>query len=529
MRSRPTPLANGQPPSHRHAHRRPRGRARERSRAGVMAARVVALVASCAVVASSGVAWATLRDLSQGITTSNALAGTRDAAQSRDGSVNILLIGLDSRKDQNGDQLPAAILDQLHAGDGNEGGYNTNTLILMHIPNDGSRVTAFSIPRDDYVAVNDIPNNDHVKIKEAYGLKKASTEDALAKTGVTDRHVLETAGREAGRRETVQTVEGFLGVSIDHFAEVNLAGFYDLSTALDGVQVCLNSAVKDSYSGADFPAGLQTLNGAQALAFVRQRHGLTNGDLDRTHRQQAFLASVTHKLSSAGTFTDVGKLQSLFDVARRDVVISADWDIPTFIKQATNLTGGNVQFATLPIERFDTVDGQSVNIVDNVKVQKEVRVAFGLESAAAPATTTAAEAPAYSATVDVLNGGSRAGTATTVSEALSGAGFTQGTTGNSTSSSSATSVSYGSGAEADADAVATLLGRSSASPDSSLPAGRVSVVLGKSYIPATDLAKRAAALKPTTAAATSSDAAPAAPAAGPQGLPVDGSGIPCVN
>ncbi|MGZ4517023.1 MAG: LCP family protein, partial [Mycobacteriaceae bacterium] len=278
-----------------------------------------------------------------------------------------------------------------------------------------------------------------------------------------------------------------------------------------------------------FPAGLQTLNGAQALAFVRQRHGLTNGDLDRTHRQQAFLASVTHKLSSAGTFTDVGKLQSLFDVARRDVVISADWDIPTFIKQATNLTGGNVQFATLPIERFDTVDGQSVNIVDNVKVQKEVRVAFGLEAAAAPATTTAAEAPGYSATVDVLNGGSRAGTATTVSEALSGAGFAQGTTGNSTSSSSATSVSYGSGAQADADAVATLLGRSSASPDSSLPAGRVSVVLGKSYIPATDLAKRAAALKPTTAAATSSDAAPAAPAAGPQGLPVDGSGIPCVN
>lgn len=528
MRSRPTPLANGRPPSHRHAHRRARGR----SRAGVMVGRVVALVASCAVVASSGVAWATLRDLSQGITTSNALAGTRDGAPSRDGSVNILLIGLDSRKDQNGDQLPAAILDQLHAGDGNEGGYNTNTLILMHIPNDGSRVTAFSIPRDDYVAVNNIPNNDHVKIKEAYGLKKASTEDALAKTGVTDPHTLETAGREAGRRETVQTVEDFLGVSIDHLAEVNLAGFYDLSTALDGVQVCLNSAVKDSYSGANFPAGLQTLNGAQALAFVRQRHGLTNGDLDRTHRQQAFLASVTHKLSSAGTFTNVGKLQSLFDVAKRDVVISADWDIPTFIKQATNLTGGNVQFATLPIERFDIVDGQSVNIVDDAKVQKEVRVAFGLEAAAAPATTTTAEAPGYSATVDVLNGGSRAGTATTVSEALSGAGFTQGTIGNSNSnstSSSATSVSYGSGAQADADAVATLLGRSSASPDSSLPAGRVSVVLGKSYIPATDLAKRAAALKPTTAAATSSDAAPAAPAAGPQGLPVDGSGIPCVN
>ena len=192
------------------------------------------MVASFAVVAASGVAWATLRDLAGGLTTSNALAG---GSASKDGSVNILLIGLDSRKDQNGNDLPKAILDQLHAGDGSQGGYNTNTLILVHIPADGARVSAFSIPRDDYVPVQGIPNNDHVKIKEAYGLKKAATEDALTRSGVTDAHTLESAGREAGRAETVQTVQNFLGVSIDHFAEVNLAGFYDLASALDGVQV----------------------------------------------------------------------------------------------------------------------------------------------------------------------------------------------------------------------------------------------------------------------------------------------------
>jgi len=216
----------------------------------------------------------------------------------------------------------------LHAGDGSVGGYNTNTLILVHIPADGARVSAFSIPRDDYVPVVGIPNNDHVKIKEAYGLKKAVTEDAMAKSGVTDQHTLESAGRESGRRETVQTVQDFLGVPIDHFAEVTLAGFYDLASALGGVPVCLNHAVNDSYSGADFPAGQQTLNGAQSLAFVRQRHGLTNGDLDRTHRQQAFLASVTHKLASTGTFTNFGQLQSLLDVAKKDVVISAGWTSP---------------------------------------------------------------------------------------------------------------------------------------------------------------------------------------------------------
>jgi len=368
----------GSGPGRPQRDRRPRRNAEGR---GAAAVRVVAVVASAAVVVASGVAWATLRDLTGGLTTSNALAG---GSASQDGSVNILLIGLDSRKDQNGNDLPPAILDQLHAGDGSVGGYNTNTLILVHIPADGARVSAFSIPRDDYVPVAGIPNNDHVKIKEAYGLKKAATEDAMAKSGVTDQHTLESAGREAGRRETVQTVQDFLGVPIDHFAEVTLAGFYDLASALGGVPVCLNHAVNDSYSGADFPAGQQTLNGAQSLAFVRQRHGLTNGDLDRTHRQQAFLASVTHKLASAGTFTNFGQLQSLLDVAKKDVVISAGWDIPTFIRQAGNLTGGNVQFATLPIERFDTVDGQQVNIVDPVAVRRQVQVAFGLQPAPAP-------------------------------------------------------------------------------------------------------------------------------------------------
>ena len=520
MPPNPPARASRPPPRHRR-HRAQLTRGRARGWGWGTLARVIAVVASLAVMASTGVAWATLQDLTRGITTSNALSGQRSGAQSKDGSVNILLMGLDSRKDQNGNQLPPAILDQLHAGDGEEGGYNTNTLIVMHIPNDGSTVSAFSIPRDDYVAVRDIPGNDHVKIKEAYGLKKAATEDALNKQGVTDQRTLESQGREAGRRETVQTVEDFLGVAIDHFAEVNLAGFYDMASALDGVEVCLNHPVQDSFSGADFPAGRQTLNAAQSLAFVRQRHGLANGDLDRTHRQQAFLASVTHKLSSAGTFTNIGKLQNLLEVAKRDVVISAGWDISTFIQQATNLTGGNVQFATLPIERFGIKDGQDVNIVDVATVQKQVRIAFGLQAPDPPPSPSAVVAPPLTATVDVLNGDGRPGLATTVSQALVGAGLTPGDIGNSTSET--TSVTYGSGAQPDAVAIASLFDGVTASPDAALPAGRVSVVLGKGFTPASDLAQRAAALK-AAPAATASAAAP-----GPQGLPVDGSGIPCVD
>ncbi len=508
----------GRPQRDRLARRDAEGR-------GAAAVRVVAVVASAAVVVASGVAWATLRDLTGGLTTSNALAG---GSASQDGSVNILLIGLDSRKDQNGNDLPPAILDQLHAGDGSVGGYNTNTLILLHIPADGARVSAFSIPRDDYVPVVGIPNNDHVKIKEAYGLKKAATEDAMAKSGVTDQHTLESVGREAGRRETVQTVQDFLGVPIDHFAEVTLAGFYDLASALGGVPVCLNHAVNDSYSGADFPAGQQTLNGAQSLAFVRQRHGLTNGDLDRTHRQQAFLASVTHKLASAGTFTNFGQLQSLLDVAKKDVVISAGWDIPTFIRQASNLTGGNVQFATLPIERFDTVDGQQVNIVDPTTVRRQVQVAFGRQPAPAPPTQPASP-PASAVTVNVLNGDGAPGLASTVSAALTGGGFTAGTVANS--SRRATAITFGAGAQVPAAAIAGLLGAPTAIADAGLPTSTVSVVLGTGFTPPTNLAQQVKQrTTPNASAPSSSPTLPPAPAAGdPQGLPINGNGIPCVD
>ena len=108
----------------------------------------------------------------------------------------------------------------------------------------------------------------------------------------------------------MRAVRNLTGQPIDYFAEVNLAGFYDLAESLGGVEVCLNHAVHDDYSGADFPAGRQRLDAAQALAFVRQRHGLENGDLDRTHRQQAFLLSVMHELQQSGIVHRPGQVQS---------------------------------------------------------------------------------------------------------------------------------------------------------------------------------------------------------------------------
>ncbi len=290
------------------------------------------------------------------------------AKKSVHGDTNILLLGLDSRRDNNGNNLPRKLLDTMHVGSSSAiGGYNTNTMILIHIPADGSHAVAISIPRDDYV---DVAGYGPQKIKEAYGLAKYSSEIKLLKAGVQNPE-REKQSRDVGRALTIATIGTLLNVPIDHFAEVNLVGFYDLANAIGGVQVCLNHAVNDAkYSGAILPAGLQTITGTQALAFVRQRHGLPNGDLDRTHRQQAFITGVITKFRTQGLFGDLGKLKGLLGVAQKDVVIDSGWDVLGFLPQAKALTGGHITFHTLPIEGYAMRNSQSVNLIDIPTVQK---------------------------------------------------------------------------------------------------------------------------------------------------------------
>ncbi|ATL25896.1 LCP family protein [Streptomyces formicae] len=344
--------------------------ARRRSRRARLL-RTLLILTAVLVLGGGAAAWYLYRELDS-IGSSAALGP--DAPKSTDGSTNILLMGLDTRKDQNGDELPHDVLKKLHAGSSEIGGYNANTLILLHVPAGGGKAKGFSIPRDDLV---DIPGHGKDKIKKAYGLAKADEEERLLKRGVKDRHELEQAGREAGRRSQIETVRTFLGVPVDHFAEVNLAGFYHLADALGGVEVCLNHPVEDRYSGADFPAGKQKLNAQEALAFVRQRHGLTRGDLDRTRRQQAFLASALHQANSLGTLTNPGRLLDLKDVVKENVVLDKGWGVLSFVKEARSLTGGNVEFTTLPVESFAKHNGEDVNIVDRDLVRRRVQEQTG--------------------------------------------------------------------------------------------------------------------------------------------------------
>lgn len=468
---------------------------------------------SVSLLIGCGVTWYAYHSLTDGLTTSDALDNIGGRPGHLDDSVNLLLIGLDSRKDMNGNDLPKEFVqDQLHAGSSEIGYYNTNTLILMHIPKDGGKVQAFSIPRDDYVRTlnGDGSVQGHYKIKEAYANAYTGAHDKAAAQGLKGAE-LEAKAREAGREATLKTVEDFTGVSVDHFAEVNLLGFYDIAKVLQPIPVCLNHAVKDRYSGADFPAGQSELDAKQALAFVRQRHGLDNGDLDRTRRQQAFISSVTHKLKTEGVWSDLGKLKGLFGVVKKDVVLDNSWNVLDFARQAPNLTGGNVVFHTLPITGFATRNQESVNLVDPDRVKAIVQEAFATTTAQPSASAAATpDADAARTTVDVLNGNGASGAASVELKALTALGYTAGSVGNAAARSS-TTVLYGSGASDAARLIAGRLNAGSPTAGADVPAGHVRVVIGRDW---TAPATGAPAAKHTAA-----DSGPA----------VRAGGVPCVN
>ncbi|WP_159024964.1 LCP family protein [Streptomyces sp. CB01373] len=134
-----------------------------------------------------------------------------------------------------------------------------------------------------------------------------------------------------------------------------------------------------------------------------------------------------------------------------DIVLDSSWNVLDFAQQATNLTGGNVVFHTLPIEAFATRDGQEVNLVDPEKIKAMVRQEFG--ATPSPTATAAGAATVAPATVDVHNGNGAEGEAPAALSYLAGLGYTAGTTGNA-AARPATTVAYGPGAQQAAQQIA---------------------------------------------------------------------------
>ncbi|WP_396287630.1 LCP family protein [Amycolatopsis sp. PS_44_ISF1] len=183
---------------------------------------------------------------------------------------NWLVVGSDSRAG-----LSAAEEENLATGDADEaGGQRTDTIMVAHIPDNSTKPTLLSLPRDSQVK---IPGHGTSKINAAFAL--------------------------GGPALLVKTVEGVTGLRIDHYAEIGFGGFATIVDGIGGVDMCVDQDMNDSMTGIDIKAGCQSLDGRSALGFVRMRHSSATprSDLDRVANQRKFIGALVGQIASPGT------------------------------------------------------------------------------------------------------------------------------------------------------------------------------------------------------------------------------------
>jgi LCP family protein required for cell wall assembly len=402
---------------------------RQKRRAGVVFP-AVAGVLTMALLLSGGYAAYAYNQLSDGVTIVNAITGDKDKKDDVDGKAqNILLVGDDHRPDN---ATPEQLAELSTEDDG--GATNTDTMIVLHINADGSQATMISFPRDSYV---DIPDVGKGKLNSAfyYG-------------------TLNGGGDTGGAKMLIKTIENLSGLQIDHYVRVSLLGFYQVVKELGPVEVCLNQATNDPFSGVNLPAGKSSLDAKEALSFVRQRHGLPNGDLDRNIRQQYFLSQEARKVTSAGTLLNPVKMGNILQAVGGS--IQTDTNLIDLASQMRNLRPANIQSATIPTLGTPTisVNGSALSIVevDTVGLPAFVQGLVGQPEA----YTAAGAAQPANTSVTVLNGSGVQGAATAAGQVLTARGFQVAPAGSS-STTRVTQVQYPAGQESQAKAVAAVV------------------------------------------------------------------------
>ncbi|MER7227953.1 LCP family protein [Streptomyces rubradiris] len=251
-----------------------------------------ALGAAALLLAAAGVGWAGYARLSANITPDEAAAAElaryereRPTALVRDAQ-NILLIGSDTR-----------------AGEANRAygkgvrGQRSDTTILLHLAADRTSATAVSLPRDLMVDIPSCRQEDGTRSDPVFAMFN---------------HAYEVGGSAC----TIRTVEKLTGIRVDHHMVLDFAGFKEIVDAVDGVEVCLEQPVDDKAAKLRLPAGRVTLNGEQALGYVRARKSLGNGsDTERIKRQQRFLGALVDKVRDDDILLNPVKLYPLLDAA----------------------------------------------------------------------------------------------------------------------------------------------------------------------------------------------------------------------
>ncbi|WP_432168389.1 LCP family protein [Streptomyces sp. bgisy031] len=291
--------------------------------------RYTAIGVGVAVLAAGGTGWAVYEKL-QGNITEDTDAAAELARYEKErptslvrGAQNILLVGSDSR---------AGVGNRKYGHD--SGTQRSDTTILLHISADHKRAIAVSLPRDLMV---DIPS--------CRTPKGTRTDPMFA--------MFNYAFEQGGSACTIRTVEKLTGIRIGHHMVVDFSGFKDMVDAVDGVEVCLKEPMNDRAAHLKLPAGKQTLNGEQALGYVRARKSLGNGsDTDRMDRQQRFLGALVNKVKSNQVLLNPTKLYPVLDAATSS--LTTDPGLAT-LRGLYNLVRGmrdipteHVQFLTVP-------------------------------------------------------------------------------------------------------------------------------------------------------------------------------------
>jgi LCP family protein required for cell wall assembly len=333
--------------------------------------RVLGALLSASLLLLAGYEWHTFKSINDnvtriaiphiGVAPTNAPLPVKNSKD-----MNILLVGNDDRTN-----MTDAEVRELKVGrDG--GSLNTDTMMVVHVPADGSKATLISLPRDSYVAI------------PGYGMNKLNSAYA---SGYTHESGSTDAKRGAGADLLLQAVSNLTGLQIDHYIQVSLMGFYDIADAIGGVPINLCAAVDDTHasnvanggsggSGFNMSAGQHTLNGVQALEFVRQRYNFPNGlgDIDRVKRQQYFLTAAFRRVASVGFLFKLARLGSALE---RNVFLDDDLDLIGLAHQMEDLSANNIVGRTIPYDRFEDVDinglTQNVEIVSPTEVRAHIK------------------------------------------------------------------------------------------------------------------------------------------------------------
>ncbi|WP_432045147.1 LCP family protein [Streptomyces asiaticus] len=239
---------------------------------------------------------------------------------------NYLIVGSDSREGMSDQQKK-----DLHTGSAD--GKRTDSMMILH---DGaSGPTLISLPRDSNVTIPKFRGSESGRLKGPLGDNKLNATYSID-----------------GPQLLVRTVEYNTGLHIDHYAEVGFSGFANIVDSIGGVDMNLDKGFKDKWSGADFEAGEQTLNGRQALAFVRTRHAFATSDLERTKNQQKFLSALADQTATPGTLLNPFKLYPTMGAGLDTLIVDKDMN-PYYLAKMffamRDVTGSDGKSINMPI------------------------------------------------------------------------------------------------------------------------------------------------------------------------------------